>query len=185
MRLAGAVGYHLAELLQEKNGFYAFESALHVLPANCSTTVMNLESWNAEDLWRNAYGKVTRGYVFFAEDAFGGQFAARDGKVHRFDPESGSTEQMGDSLEGWAGKILDDYEYETGYPLAHEWQEINGPLTPGMRLIPKIPFMLGGEYKVENLYALDAVEAMRHRADIWKQMKDLPDGAQVRLKVVK
>jgi hypothetical protein len=44
--------------------------------------------------------------------------------------------------------------------------------------------MLGGEYQVDNLYALDALESIKHRADMWKQMKDLPDGATVRLKVL-
>lgn len=182
--MAGEVEDEYVELLQEKNGFYCFESALHVLPSNCSAAIVNVEHWNSDDLWRNEYGKVTKGYLFFAEDIFGSQFALRAGNAYRFDPESGEIEEMAISLEEWTGRILDNYEYETAYPIAHEWQERNGPLAPGKRLVPKIPFILGGEYKVENLYALDAVEAMRHRADMWKQMKNLPEGAQVRLKVV-
>lgn len=185
LRRAGPTGHELVKLLREKNGFYAFESALHVLPSNCSTTLMNIEKWNEHELWRNEYGVVTKGYVFFAEDLFGVQFGLRDGRIYRFDPETGETEEVASSLDEWAGKILDNYDYETGYPLAHEWQERNGPLPSGERLLPKIPFVLGGEYKVDNLYALDMVEGMRHRADMWKQIKDLPEGAQVRLKVLK
>ncbi len=184
LSMAGVAGDDVVELLTEKNGFYCFESALHVLPSDCSSNVMNIEEWNSDELWRNEYGGEIEGYLFFAEDVFGLQFALRDGKVYRFDPESGEVEEKTNGLEEWAGKILEDYEYETGYPLARAWQERNGPLMPGKRLVPKIPFMLGGEYEIDNLYALDAVEAVRHRADMWKQMKDLPDGATVRLKVV-
>ena len=60
----------------------------------------------------------------------------------------------------------------------------NGPLLEGLRLIPKTPFILGGEYNVENLFAFDAVKGMRYRADIWKQIRNLPDGASVQLKVI-
>ncbi len=37
---------------------------------------------------------------------------------------------------------------------------------------------------MENLYALNAVEGMRVRADVAGQTRHLPDGTVVRLKVV-
>ena len=54
----------------------------------------------------------------------------------------------------------------------------------GRRLLPKIPFALGGEYVVENLYAGRAVDGMRVRAHLATQLVDLPDGAQIEYKVV-
>lgn len=33
----------LVELLQERNGFYAFERALHVLPSNCVNSEVDLD----------------------------------------------------------------------------------------------------------------------------------------------
>lgn len=77
-----------------------------------------------------------------------------------------------------------DYSFETGYETAHQWQQQNGPLPDGRRLLPKTPFIMGGKYEVENLFALDAVKGMRYRADIWKQIRDLPDGTPIQLKVV-
>lgn len=74
---------------------------------------------------------------------------------------------------------------ETGYPLASEWQALHGPLPEGKRLLPKIPFVLGGAYDVDNLYAADALAGMKFRADIWKQLRDLPEGAKVELRIVK
>lgn len=176
----------LVELLHERNGFYAFEGALHVFPSNCanSESPMDLERWNMDFLWRSEFGSAADGLLFFAEDVFGEQFALSSGSVWRFNPESGAREVIAQDLDEWAGKILADYSVETGFQLAHDWQQKNGQLAAGQRLIPKTPFILGGEYEVDNLFALDAVKAMRYRADIWKQIRDLPDGATVQLKVL-
>src|SRR5881394_4570455 len=60
--------------LRQKNGFYAFESALHVFPIGSKEGVMDLETWNLPDTWRNTYGGLADGYLFFGEDTFGNQF---------------------------------------------------------------------------------------------------------------
>ena len=181
---AGVLGEQLIDLLRNKNGFYAFESALHVLPAGCKGSCMNIEEWNNDSSWRKEYGDLVQGYLFFAEDVFGVQFALCNLAVRKFDPEIGEFEDFAPDLEKWAAKILEDYNYETGFPLAHDWQLQNGPLSPGKRLLPKIPFVLGGAYEVENLYAADALEGTMFRADIWRQISDLPDGSQIKLKVI-
>lgn len=185
VRMSGPLGNELLQLLTKRNGFYCFESALHVFPSACDPTLMSIERWNSNDLWRKEYGSAVEGHVFFAEDVFGDQFGLNRGKVYRFDPESGEIEESATNLEKWAGRILADTDYETGYPLASAWQQQNGPLAPGTRLVPKVPFILGGEYKVDNLYALDAIEAMKYRADIWNQIRNLPDGTPVNIKVLK
>jgi hypothetical protein len=97
-----------------------------------------------------------------------------------FAPETGSLEYLADDIESCAQMLLSDYEVLTGYPLAHQWQKQNGQLPAGKRLLPKVPFVLGGEFVLDNLYLADAVEGMRFRADIASQIKDLPDGGQIR-----
>lgn len=174
----------LAAMLSRVNGVYAFESALHVLPSDDSADEIGLRRWNREDLWREQYGPLAVGHLFFAEDAFGVQFSIRDGHVFTFDPETGTAEPMASGLEEWADLLLRDHESLTGFPLMHEWQRRHGRLPPGKRLIPKQPFVLGGEYAIENLYSLDSVEAMRFRAEIARQIEDLPEGAAVTLGVV-
>ena len=104
--------------------------------------------------------------------------------MYKFDPETGDREYVADTIDRWAAIVLDDYEAQTLWPLAHEWQAVHGPLASGQRLVPKTPFVLGGEYVIDNLYAADAVEAMRFYGNLATQLHDLPDGAQVRLKVV-
>ena len=141
----------LVELLYHKNGFFAFESALHLFPAGCRKSHIDVESWNRGDSWRRLYGDAINGHIFFAEDAFGDQFGVGVEGVYRFDPETGAIKEHSSDLEQWAETVLDDYEYETGYPLAREWQAQHGPLPEGKRLLPKIPFVLGGAYDVDNL----------------------------------
>ncbi|GAA1923654.1 hypothetical protein GCM10009815_17820 [Nocardioides marmoribigeumensis] len=179
----GPVAEELGALLVARNGFYAFESALHVFGSGPSVTGGSLEEWNAEHGWRVAYGELAEGLLFFAEDVFGVQFALRGDRVVTFDPETGDVGAMGTSIEDWADQLLSDYRELTGYPVAHDWQSRHGTLVPGTRLVPKRPFVLGGAFDVANLYALDATEGMRVRGDLAAQLRDLPDGAQVRYEV--
>jgi hypothetical protein len=177
----------LLQMLSEKNGFFAFEGALHVFPWTDSADKENylgLQAWNEKTLWRDWYQGLTDGLFFFAEDAFGGQFAIRGNEIVSFDPESGDIDIIAPSFESWVSELLSNYAQLTGYPLAHSWQLINGPIPVGQRLLPKTPFILGGCYEENNLYAVDAVLGMRYRGELWEQLRDLPDGAQVRLRVL-
>ena len=125
------------------------------------------------------------GLLFFAEDIFGGQFAFSTVGVVSFDPETGDVEQVAADLEGWADRVLAGYELLTGFPLAHAWQQRHGQLPVTERLLPKRPFVLGGEFVLENLYALGSVEGMRLRGELATQIRNLPEGASVKFKIVK
>src|SRR5690606_2611530 len=96
--------------------------------------------------------------------------------VYRFASETGELTHFATSLDGWAKRILDDMEHETGYRLARDWQAVRGPLAPGHRLAPKTPFVLGGKFIVDNLFACEDVQAMRFKGELARQLKDVPDG---------
>jgi hypothetical protein len=156
------LGPELLRMLERKNGFYAFESALHVFPLSSDPLYgASLAEWNSDTLWRNDYGHLTIGLFFFAEDALQDQFCLSTSGVLQFKAETGGTKPMADSLENWAEIILRDYDRETGWTFANKWQAENGPLPPGKRLMPTTPFFLGGGCVMENLWAGDAVEGMR------------------------
>jgi hypothetical protein len=181
-RLAGRRADELLALLRERNGFYAYESALHVFPATEKTGVMDLDQWNSDELWRKEYGSMADRCLFFAEDAFGQPFVLRDDRVFTMESENGELEEIAEDLEGWARWILDDPDFATGYPLAREWQEMRGPLAPGKRLFPGVPFVLDGAYEIENLAEVDAIKAMRLRGKLARQLKNVPPGAKVEFK---
>ena len=179
----GALGEQLFVTLCEKNGFYAFESALHVFPMAQGTALRgNLEEWNDPSLWKTSYGQlITQAFLCFAEDLFGGQFCICDAGISRFDPETGGLKQVATDLEAWAQLVLDDYSFQTGHLLAREWQLINAPLPLGKRLVPSKPFVIGGDYKVSNLFAMDAAASMRLRGEIAQQIARLPEGTEVEI----
>lgn len=101
---AYALGPELFHMLQQKNGFYAFEAALHVFPLTIGPGA-GLEAWNADSLWRSEYGDLAEGLLFFAEDILQDQFCLSEKKsgVHRFHAETGLTTFMAESIEEWAG----------------------------------------------------------------------------------
>ncbi len=174
----------ITDLLTLKNGFYAFESALHVFPLGKLEGVMDLEQWNSSDLWRFEYKGSTDTLLFFAEDAFGYQFCASKDGISMFNPEYASLEHIADDIEEWARAVLDDYDELTAYPFARDWQKVNGPLRVGRRLTFKIPLVAGGTTEMSNVGDIDAVEVMRFRGYLWDQIKDLPPGTKFELEIV-
>jgi hypothetical protein len=174
----------LAEFLRRRNGFYAFESALHVFPLQSAGNVYGLDGWNAPDTWVGCYEDLANGCFFFAEDIFGNQFCIKGNDICSFDAETGATKALASNLEGWAAAILSDYQFLTGHKLAHEWQVRNGRIQDNKRLVPKIPFVGGGAYVVDNLYAGDTITSLRYRGEFAVQIRDVPDGGKIRLRLV-
>lgn len=174
--VSGALLGELAQVLGVKNGFVAFESALLVLPSRRADGVPGLAEWNDPKGWLRHYDRLKSAAVFFAQDAFAGQFGITEANVIRLNPETGETTPVADSLEDWAGRILDEYNMETGWSVAREWQRAHGPLVPGHRLLPKRPFVLGGDFVPENLVAMSATDAMEKYGSLYRQVRDIPDG---------
>ena len=168
-----------------KNGFYAFESALHVFPISERDDIMSFQKWNSKHLWRAGFPELEKDVYFFAEDVFGMQFCFKNNEIFLFDGETFKFDLLAKSIEEWAEIILKRHDYYTGYSLAHKWQEMNGSLKINKRLGPITPFFLGGKFSVENLNEIDSSELMRFRASLYKQSKNLPDGTKVKLIIKK
>jgi hypothetical protein len=181
--ILGTLSDEFHNLLSVKNGFYAFESALHVFPAT-NDSVPNLSLWNSPDLWKSEYSSSIKDYLFFAEDIFGVQFCIFMNEICTFDPETEEIEAIAPSFDEWSKCILEKYNYWTGFDLAHQWQLENGIIPIGKRLLPKIPFVLGGKFAIDNLYLLDSVTGMIIRGDLARQIKYCPEGTKIKLKVI-
>ena len=59
-----------------------------------------------------------------------------------------------------------------------------GDLTSGRKYHFVIPGLLGGAYDSSNFKIVPLVEIIRFSGDVGYQVRDLPDGAQVQLKVI-
>lgn len=174
----------LINFLNKKNGFYGFESALHVFPFETVGNDIGVLDWNESGLWIDFYDDLARDAIFFAEDVFGGQFCIKQNGIYSFEPETGSFEYLANDIDEWCKTILEEYSVLTGYPLANAWQNTHGSIPAGYRLVPKIPFVVGGGYEIDNLYLEKSVVAMKARANIALQIRDVPDGGSIKLNLV-
>lgn len=179
---SSAVARQLLDMLCMRNGFYAFHSALLVRAVSCQGAPLGIVEWNAPALWKAEYKTNLDRALFFAEDLFGNQFSIKDDVVQSFDAETGEFQVIGESIEDWANWVLEESEVRTAWPLAEQWGAAGRALEPGQRLVPQIPFVLGGEFELKNLYKLNEVESLRYRASITNQLRDSPDGSKVILK---
>ena len=59
-----------------------------------------------------------------------------------------------------------------------------GPLSEGRKYCLKIPGVLGGAYGGDNLATALQVDLVRLSGDIARQIEKLPDGAQIKLRIV-
>ena len=143
-QLSEVLSRELLAMLSVKNGFYSFESALHVFPDRSKEAEIGLDEWNSAELWIKWYQGLAEGCLFFAEDIFGNQFCIKENQIFTFDAETGQLSHLADNLEGWAHAVLDDYGVLTGYTIAREWQESYGKIPVGKRLAPKRFFVVGG-----------------------------------------
>lgn len=69
-------------------------------------------------------------------------------------------------------------------PLVRLARETCGALTEGRKYTLKIPAVLGGEYAAENLATIELRDLVLASGDIAQQIKDLPEGSHVHLRIV-
>ena len=172
------------KMLDYTNGFYCFESALHVFPSRQCGASLGLTEWNDAAAWRYEYQRLDRGGLFVAEDIFGNQFCLLKDAIYTFDAETAELTEFARTVDEWAQKVIADFEIVTGYPLGHQWQSAHGALVTGHRLVPKQPFVLGGAYQTENLFSCEAVAGMRARGNLAIQIADVPDGTPIKYQVI-
>lgn len=169
-------------LLDGKNGFVAFEAALHVFSTDGSTNAPGLVSWNSPDGWRKFFGLENDPILFFAQDLFANQCGIASSKAFRLDSEWGQLTEHSSNLADWAETVLQDYDFETGWSVGREWQLANHPIDASVRLLAKKPIVLGGDYVSDNFVAIPTAQCMQQLGLLFNEIKDKPDGAPVRLR---
>jgi len=151
-------------LLQEWNGFYAFDGLLHVFGACSEPANHSLQAWNAADGWRLAWGRSTEGLTFFAEDAFGDQFAYRAGKIVRLRPLLGGIVVMQATLLEWIETLLLEPDRILHRKLFRECTDKLGPLPRGAHFVPSVPLETGTPLNPEQSHAVPARDSMEMKA---------------------
>jgi hypothetical protein len=152
------------KLLQRWNGFFALGGLLHVLGACEQPVNHSLAAWNRPDGWRGAWGRWTEGLTFFAHDAFGDQFAYRQGKVVRFRATSGRVEAMYASIEEWLEGVTLEPEYLLNSRAFEACVKIHGRLPYGGQFVPTAQVIDGEPPEPERVQIVPARDAMEMMA---------------------
>lgn len=117
-----------------------------------------------------------------------GNLMVRDEQGHywRVCPEALSCEVIADTRAALDEVSKDQVFLHDWYlqPMVDHAEEMLGPLAQGEVYHFVISPVLGGEYASDNVRRLDHVEQLRFCGDLAREIKNLPDGAQVKLRIV-
>ncbi|MFC7291733.1 hypothetical protein [Hirschia litorea] len=173
----------LKSLLATHNGFFSLENALWVFS---DESLVNIPGHNHPEIqnWSRKYPKTGGVSHAFAVDAIGYPFFTSNQGILRMDLETGKFVRVAMDLEGWAARILKEYSRLTAWRLCHDWQDVHGPLPDGHRLFPKMPFVGGGEETVENMAAAPLVELISFYQELAQQIRDMPEGGEIEIRMV-
>ncbi len=169
--------------LRSFNGGYFFDNALHIFGTAEETPHHDLNYIN--NLFRVSFRELSKDIWFFAEDIFGNPYGFYDNNVILFNLETSDKEIVAKDFSGWLNEINNDIDYYTGQSLAQKLnKEDKFQLSCGKRLGAKYPFVIGGEYTIENLTLKGFKDNIGYNASIAKQIADLPDGSAIKLDII-
>lgn len=95
-------------LLSLHNWLNCFRGGLRIFGTRPGV-LPTLQEWNKQEGWRSTYKDlVKQNLIFFAEDAFGNQFAYDDEKIVYFNAEIGRATSFANSFAEWLSIILED-----------------------------------------------------------------------------
>lgn len=162
--VAGRSEAHHMDMLRRWNGFYALGGLLHVFGACVEPPSHSMLLWNQFDGWRSAWGRLTDGLVFFAEDAFGDQFAYRAGKIVRFRALAGGIEAVQATLSEWIESVLLEPDYVLNKRLFDACVREHGPLPHGGHFAPVGPLDDARTLEPGNVQVVPARDSMEMKA---------------------
>lgn len=121
-------------------------------------------------------------FTLWLVNRFGDVFAIlEDGSVHFLDIGVGTLEHVADSKEHFAEKLDAEANDWLMIPLIDKCVSAGLVLQRGQCYRFKIPPFLGGSYDLDNIFVGDLREHYAFIADIYRQTKNLPNGAKVKL----
>jgi len=165
------------------NGGYFFSCSLLIYPYLLDKIYPSSKVVN--EVLHCEFNELFLGFTAFGQDIFGNQFCFedKDGKVFLFNIENRQKDFLAGDFAKWLKVLEADYDYLTGYTYAQEWTSVN-ILRNDERLCPKIPFTIGGDFKISNFYTLPFPVFIQTNASLAKHIVNLPDGTSVKLKII-
>ncbi|MGF7075123.1 SMI1/KNR4 family protein [Mucilaginibacter sp. 3215] len=163
------------------NGGYFYDRSLQIYSINTDRDYNNI--FRINQVIADEYKEIVEGIFFFAQEIFSNQFGFSKQGIVFLNIETGEKEVIAKNFDEWIDVVLDDISYYTGQDISREWKEKQGILDLNKRLCPTKPFIIGGEYEVDNLSSRSFPGYISSNANIARQIYNLPDGTPVRLKI--
>ena len=123
-----------------------------------------------------------------AENSFGNLIVrATDGAYWRICPEELSCQKIASDC-GEFEAVLQDDGFQLDWQMARFFalaEQTLGPVHEGKCYCLKIPGVIGGKYEPENFGTISLEELISFSGDLAEQIKDVPDGEQIAIKLVR
>lgn len=170
------------DLIKDCNGGFFFDAALHIYGYSNQHDFHDINYIN--HILQEEYGAIAKGLLSFGQDIFGNQFAfdLLGKEIMFFNIETGEKEILSKDFDSWLDVLFNKLDYFTGYKLASAWCAEN-QLNFNQRLCPKMPFILGGNYTLDNLYVGTFPDFIKSSANIARQVYNLPEGTNFKITI--
>lgn len=159
------------------NGGLYFKGSLH-LYGFCKSPLFH-SILEVNEVFRREYGVIAEGKFLFGQDIFANQFAFAANGIVSINAESGDSDFLARDFKDWLELLSEDREYLTGINLQMDWESVKPRLQNDQRLCAKKPFVIGGEFTIDNLYAQVFPKYLMSNANIARQIYGKPDGTKV------
>ena len=172
----------LRRLLTQVNGFILRGGALHVRGAVATPAWHSVRRyWTGEHALARMYRSLLASDVPFAQDCVGDQFFLRQGTVSRL-LESDDVRETNLTLFAFLEACAaDPMTLLTPQPLI-DFRQDGAELLPGQLLHAHPPYVMRTE-SGRSLRAVPAEEVILVHAALAAEIRDLPDGASIRIEV--
>jgi len=175
----------LRAALAARNGCVAYRGALHVRGACLAPAWHSLRDVIEGPRSLTAlYPRVPPRSIPFAEDAFGDQFLLIDERVWHLTAETEELAEMAPSVEQFFDDVLADVAGVLGYEPNRAVRLVGGELEAGKLISVYPPFVTDAGDAGRSFRPVEALEVRVALAAFAAQIRDLPDGATVQIKVV-
>ena len=155
---------------------------------NLDDYLLDQEGQHWSELLTDWHFLLPREFTIWLVNRFGDLFiVSDDGCVHMLDVGRGSLEKLASSREDFATQIDEGNNANQWLmiPLVDDCVRVGLTIGTGQCYSFKIPPVLGGEYSVSNTEVCDLSVHYSVLGQIHSQIKDLPDGTRVNIRLDK
>ncbi|MCA8916928.1 MAG: SMI1/KNR4 family protein [Planctomycetes bacterium] len=173
----------MREYYSHHNGLILFGGALHMRGLVQIPVWHSLfEAWSGERALYCGYKSLTTMDIPFAQDCVGDQFLLRDGKVVRLYAETDEVEPLELDLDTFFSLAVEDPDGFLSVEPLRQLQAQGGEIEPGELVSVFPPYVLKHDAEY-SFRAVSVADRLSFLADLARQIRELPDGQEVRIRL--